>query len=195
MFASVLSANSFVESPALKDDVVFVGDDNLIYTPYKDKNNLTEEQQNELVAAYQSIVGAIDASFLSKDVLKYIEKHKAIPTYLAVTDLFDVSAVEERDSYTFQIGKEDMNKFFCVIHYNNGNWEVVDAKFNKDRTMVEVTVDTLSPFAFMYRTKEAVEKTKAIGTGVVVTAFMVTGIGAGAATISYLKKKRVEEQE
>lgn len=189
MAASIVRANSFVESPSLKDDIIFVWDDNLVYTQYINRNDLTEEKKNELVAAYQSIVGAIDTSFLSKNVSNYIEQQRAIPSDLVVTDLFDISAIEHKENYTFLIGKEDMNKFFCLIHYNNENWEVVDVKHEEG--MLKVTVDSLSPFAFVYNTKEAATTNPINYSTVIFGLIVVAGVVIGTYTI-HLHKKRQE---
>lgn len=162
MFASLaLSgfAASFVSSPSSNaaptldsfdfEDASCVAD--IIITPYSKRDTLTTEKKTAIEAAYNEIKATNDVSALNAD-LAALAKTKGINgKYLAVSDLFDVSAVgcdvhNEHGRVTIKLTAETLSKFVGLLQYKDGEWELVTGASVSGKKLT-FTVDELSSFA------------------------------------------------
>lgn len=189
------TAGDFVGSPELKDEIYFIGAGTYL-TEYKDKNQLSSEKQNELTVAYRSIIESGDIRMLSRELASLIEETKISIENFAVSDIFDISADFQSMSYSFYIGKKNMDNFFCLIHRVNGIWQVVTPLETVEYDgveMIRVTVDTLSPFAFVVCENVEKQRARAFGYGIIITSLVAAGVWAGIGTKKYFKKKQQQQ--
>lgn len=209
MTLSALAASGgFVSSPSGNQAPVLVKGANtskkcesvLTVTSYADRDKLSENSKNQIEAAYAQIVATTDVSKLNASVAEVAKDVEVGLSDLAVSDLFDISAStcsdhEKHKKFKIELQSDTVKNFVCLLHYNNGEWEVVKgAKIDKNENILKFKTDELSPFAIVvssgakpqYRNYLAA----AIATGVGVCA---VGVGAGFAFVeldgvNYIKK-------
>ena len=150
---TVKANGGFVGSPSLNEGTELVEDTTGEYNAglglvgYGQKDQLPEEVKAALEAAYDSIKNSNSAAELTEKLAELIEKADLLPSDVAVSDLFDISAAETKDTYKVKVKVESVKYFFALLHYVNGEWEVVEnAKMDANNNIV-FEVNSLSPFA------------------------------------------------
>ena len=202
MFASLaLSgfAASFVSSPSTNaaptldsfdfEDDTCVAD--IVITPYSKRDTLSAEGKAALEAAFNEIKASDDVSALNAD-LAALAQTKGIKNgkYLAVSDLFDVSAVgcnvhSDHGKVTVKLSAETLGKFVGLLHYKDGAWELVSGATVSGNSLT-FTVDSLSPFAVVVDATPDVPPTGDSGIYVLIAVALASLI---AAVICFKKAK------
>ena len=151
-----VSANGgFQDSPSLKEGTDLVEDttgtynEGLDLVSFGQRDKLPAEIKAALEDAYQSIKNATDLSALNSKLVELTEEEELLITDVAISELFDISADADKDAYKVKVETTSSKYFFCLLHYVNGNWEVVEgARFDANNHLV-FEVDSLSPFAIV----------------------------------------------
>lgn len=208
------SNGGFNSSPSRNPAPTLVGANNgctecemrLIITAYADRDELSEEARKAIEEAYAAIVGAKELSSLNEALIALAKKMGVSPESLVVSDLFDISAVEEdghkaHGHYEITLRAQTLENFVCLLHYYEGEWHIVDnatAESAGDYNLLTFTESKFSPFAIVVSTEdvnpevEEEEKPKApVGVilAICVPAALVLG-GAGWYGAAYYKKQK-----
>ena len=148
---------SFVNSPSYNPDPVVDsatnGDCNghLIVTPYRQRYNgsLNSAEIRKLETAYFTISHAYKITSLNSGLANL-----GVPAEnLGVSALFDVKCtIPCSGPYTVQLTSETFKNFVALLHYVDGNWEIVE-NASANGTTLTFTVNSLSPFAVVVNTK------------------------------------------
>lgn len=122
--------NGFVKSPEAQQGPVIVEGDEVIVTPFGDRDNLDDETKEKLEDAYNSIINADDLTELN-DALKELAEELGIdPDNIAVSDLFDVD-FDGEGPYTVTIKPETLENFVGLMRWDGEKWVLIDnAKVN-----------------------------------------------------------------
>lgn len=159
----------FIESPSNNKAPELVSATNededceakLLITAYADRHELSEEVIKKLEEAYGIIVKTDDLTELNAKIADFAKKNGVKVSDLAVSDMFDISAVgcddhEDHGHFDIALKSDTLKNFVCLIHYYEGKWRVVeDAKVTHDGTHLEFTEDEFSPFAIVVNTGAA----------------------------------------
>lgn len=151
---------SFTGSPTNNSDPVLVDvsstvpgfTGNLVLTSYKNRNNLSEAQKQQLETAYKQIAESSDLTAIVPAIKTIAANAKVEVKDLAVSDLFfahDESPVVANQSgkYTITMKCDNLDKFVSLLCFNDGKWSVVeDAKVDSNGNLV-FTTDVLGSFA------------------------------------------------
>ena len=182
-------AGSFVSSPSNNQAPEVIGSENrkceaeVIITAYANRDQLSDDKRQALEAAYAEIVGTEDLSTLDKQVEKMANKLGVNVSELAVSDLFDISMTECADhdkhgKFDITLDAETLENFVCLLHYYDGEWNVVkNAKITKDEYL-KFTEDEFSPFAIVvYTGEQNIQKdSNALVVGAVVASTATVGV-------------------
>lgn len=164
---------AFVPSITVREDVELVSDAIIIQPdgckyeleviPYIFKDQIESEESRRLLdIAYESIVAVKDVSELNPSEITEVAHSLGVETEdLVVRDLFDVTMYHREKSVNhsqavhvknvqFTIETQDLNNFVCLLVYAKGKWNVVrDVSVLKDRNLLSVFTEELSPFAIV----------------------------------------------
>ena len=157
--------DGFVSSPS-RDDVTLIEGENedpdctaeLILTLYKDRARLTQFLREQLEKAYEILMNCKDLTTLCDQFAKLVAKLGISADSLAVTEVFDLSyhkcdAHEDHGYFTIKLGAKALENFVALVHYNNGEWEVIEnAKVLADGETLEFKAKDFSPFAIVVGT-------------------------------------------
>lgn len=158
----VSATGGFVSSPSNNQAPVVVGFETdlegcpavIICTAYADREELGTDTRKKLEDAYETIVNAMDLSELCADLEEVAKQFGAKVENLAVSDMFDISAVgcdlhENHGHFKVEIKPTSLKNFVALLHYYKGEWRIVeDVEFNEDGTL-EFVEDEFSPFAIV----------------------------------------------
>ncbi len=152
-------ADSFIESPSnnLAPEVESVeapevpeGETlEIEVTPYADADELDAEAEAALREAYADIKGTDDLSTLVEELAEIAEDLGIDVEDLAVSDLFDISAnLDNPGTVTLKLKADTLKGFVALIHYNNGEWELVE-NAKAENNVLTFSTDEFSPFAIV----------------------------------------------
>lgn len=139
MCVSVLAApNGFVESPSNQKGPEIVDGDNIVVTPFGDRDELPDDVRDALEEAYNDILNADNIGDLSEALEDFANELNVPVKNLVVSELFDLSYESgEQGSdgkLTVTLKDDSFKDFFGLIKYENGKWTLVeDAKLNGDK--------------------------------------------------------------
>lgn len=139
MCVSVLAApNGFVESPSNQKGPEIVEGDNIVVTPFGDRDELPDDVRDALEEAYNDILNADNLGDLSEALEDFANELNVPVKNLVVSELFDLSYESgEQGSdgkLTVTLKDDSFKDFFGLIKYENGKWTLVeDAKLNGDK--------------------------------------------------------------
>lgn len=158
----------------------------IVVTPMDEKDKLSEAKQAEMDAAFDALDKAADLAAVNAEL-----KDAAADQSIAVSDLFDISEVEEGSvSFPLTITLKDKNldNFVALLHYVDGEFVWVDAEVADGA--LTFTVDSLSPFAIIV----AVDEATSANTGDTVPYGFIIGavVLAGAAAWFFAKSRKVK---
>lgn len=156
-------AASFVSSPSGNKAPTLISYDfesdacnaTLEVTAYADRNTLSADAKTAIETAYDVIKRTNDVSSLNADLAALAADKDIDGKNLAVSDLFDISYENcdpadhaNHGKVTIKLSAETLADFVGILHYVNGNWELVSgATVSGDE--VTFTVSSLSPFAIV----------------------------------------------
>ena len=163
---TVFAANNFVESPSNNRAPIIVDCENededcsasIVVTPFGDRDNLTDEERQELQDAYDQIVNSdklTDMFSGAEDLLT----PGMLETDLTISDLFHIyydncGSHESHGKFDITLSTDTLKGFVGLIQFVDGEWQIVtDAKV--DGNKLSFTADKLSTYAIV------VDKTKA----------------------------------
>ena len=159
--SAAAATGSFVSSPSANRAPTLVTFENasedcvaeIKVSAYADRFEIGEDKAKELEAAYSSIAKTTDLGVLSPDLVALAEELGVPSEKLSVSDLFDVSAYnceshDDHAEFTIKVKPASVKNYAGLIHYKNGEWEVVESKAEADGT-ITFTVDSFSPFAIV----------------------------------------------
>ncbi|MBR3289334.1 MAG: hypothetical protein IKI63_00995 [Clostridia bacterium] len=135
----------------------------LILTPYAQRATLPDDGAM-MDEAYNLVKSASDLTALNVD-LKSLSAELGIPASdLVVSDLFDLSLIYESGGFvldpellaqytpvTASVKADLLDRFVALLHYKDGEWEMIKKASVKDDEILTFTTDTLSPFAIIVR--------------------------------------------
>ena len=138
------------------------GCDSKVYiTAYADRDDLPEEVCAMLEKAYGDILNAESLADLCEAIAAIAAARGIDVADLAVSELFDISAGscsgnhEGHGHFDITLKTEALNKFFCLLHYYNGEWVIVDnAMVTNGGEHLEFDVKEFSPFAIIVDVSE-----------------------------------------
>lgn len=167
-------------------------------TSYADRDQLSEEAQQKLAAAFDTILNATDLTTVNSGLANLAKELGIAGTDLAVSDLFDISYHEEGDhsghgAFTVALNAETLKNFVAFLHYENGQWVLVEDAKVVDGEKLTFTVDTLSPFAVVVNTNPAVPGSAVglpVGAIIAIVAAAVAVAGGIAFLVFFLLKKK-----
>ena len=166
-------------------------------TSYADRAQLSAEAQQKLAAAFDTILNATDLTTVNAELAKLVKELGIVGTDLAVSDLFDISYHEEGDhsghgAFTVALNAETLKNFVAFLHYENGQWVLVEDAKVVDGEKLTFTVDTLSPFAVVVNTNPSVPGSDGLPVGAIVAivAAAVAVAGGIAFLVFFLLKKK-----
>ena len=210
-FATVTFADNggFYESPSANQAPTLDSFENedkdceatLKITSYADRAQLSEEAQQEMTAAFAAIAGANDLTQINEQLKTMAEQLGIAGTDLAVTDLFDISLYADEDhaahgDFTVTLGVDALKNFVALLHYDNGQWNVVPDAQVVDGENLHFTIGEFSPFAIVVNTNPgatAPVEPDGLPVGaivaIVIAAVAVAG-GVAALVVFLLKKKK-----
>lgn len=193
---------SFVKSPSLNESPTLV-DSNIAsnickalvkITSYIKRSELPAELKAALEKAYASIVGTDDVSTLASEITKLAADKNVDTKKLAVSDLFDIhyencTDHDSHGAFTITIKPESVKGFFCLLHYNDGKWEVV-ANAAVDGENITFTIDEFSPFAIVVDTNLTVNPTPTGDSSNIVLYVFIMAASAAAVVILWRRSKK-----
>lgn len=154
MCVSALAApNGFVESPSNQKGPEIVEGDNIVVTPFGDRDELPDDVRDALEDAYNSILNADNLGDLS-EALEDLANELNVPVKnLVVSELFELSYESgEQGSdgkLTVTLKDDSFKDFFGLIKYENGKWVLIeDAKVNGNK-LTFTTGKLPAPFAIV----------------------------------------------
>lgn len=156
-------ADTFVNSPSNNAAPTVVDvtttnadwDGEIIVTPYSERGTLPEDASEAFKAAYNSIKDAANVTELNEALATIAESLGIDVANLTVGDLFDVRATKEgMGAATITLSSETFKNFVALIHYVDGEWELVD-NATVDGTEMTFTTENFSPFAVIVFTDDA----------------------------------------
>ena len=124
----------FVSSPSGNQAPELIGGENengqkVSVTSYSDRNLLSSEARQLLEEAYSKIVGTTDVSTLNGRLAEIAADMGIEVAGLAVSDLFDISPeAGTSGNFSITLKAETLKNFVCLLHYHNGQWEVVEIR-------------------------------------------------------------------
>ncbi len=206
-FATVTFADNggFYESPSANQAPTLDSFENeneeceatLHITSYADRAQLSEEAQQKLAAAFDTILNATDLTTVNSELANLAKELGVVGTDLAVSDLFDISYHEEGDhsghgAFTVSLNAETLKNFVAFLHYENGQWVLVEDAKVEDGEKLTFTVDTLSPFAVVVNTNPSVPGSDGLPVGAIIAivAAAVAVAGGIAFLVFFLLKKK-----
>lgn len=166
-------SDAFVPSITVREDVKLVSDPEiiepdecvyeLVVTPYIYRDKIESEESRKLLEiAYESIVAVNDVADLNKNDITEVAHSLGVETEdLVVRDLFDVTMYNREKGVNhsqavhvkniqFTVETQDLSNFVCLLVYAKGKWNVVkDVSVLKDRNLLNVFTEELSPFALI----------------------------------------------
>lgn len=206
--AAFAAPGGFVSSPSGSEgpeivEVVHSEDScepELVLTPYKDREELNEEKEDDMNKAYDEIAANEDLTKLCPE-LKNVAAAKGIPTEnLAVSDLFDLSAYHTRNDHeycgttTITLGAETIKKFVALLHRDpdTDKWEVVDGVIvDRVNNTITFSAQEFSPYAIVI--DKTIDTMPDTGSNLYVPAVMmvVSAVSLAGVLISLKKKQTV----
>ncbi len=191
-------AEGFVQSPSLNqapvvEDVQAEGvpegtEFTLVVTPYTERGDLTEEQKNALVDAYDEIKQAEDLTVLTPELAELVQEQDLNSENLAVSDLFDITPnTDEHGQVTVKLGSEYLQNFVALLHKKDNNWDVVDSAKVVNGDSITFSVDDFSPFAIVVETEKETPDT---GDSNLVYVWVILGLCAAVAAVCFAVKAK-----
>ena len=115
----------------------------LIITSYADRHTLTDEKRVDLENVYQVLSTTDDISTVVPQLEDLAESLNVKTEDLVASELFDISLTEcpyheFHGSFDVLLKADALRNFVCLLHYYNGEWEIVED--------VEVVLDTYLAF-------------------------------------------------
>lgn len=193
---------SFVKSPSLNEGPTLV--DSKIssdicsaiikLTSYIKRSELPTELKEALEKAYESIVNTDDVSTLAAEIAKLAADKNIDTKKLAVSDLFDIHYENCTDhashgAFTITIKPETVKGFFCLLHYNDGKWEVV-SNATVDGENITFTIDDFSPFAIVLDTNLTTDPTPTGDSSNIVLYVFIMAASATAVVVLWRRSKK-----
>ncbi len=128
----------------------------LVITSYADRNTLGAAGAATMEAAYDSIKNVTNLTSLNASLSTLASKGNIATESLAVSDLFDMSTencddaahVSGHGPFTITLKAETINDFVGLLHYVDGQWELISDATAKDDQLT-FKVDSFSPFAIV----------------------------------------------
>lgn len=165
---------------------------------YADRGQLSVEAQQNLASAFDAILNATDLTTLNAELANVAKDLKIAGTDLAVIDLFDISYHEEGDhsdhgAFTVTLNAETLKNFVAFLHYENGQWVLVEDAKVVDGDKLTFTVDTLSPFAVVVNSNPSAPGSDGLPVGAIIAIVAAAvAVAGGIAFLAFflLKKKK-----
>ena len=126
----------------------------LIITSYANRNTLSEEKRLDLENVYQILSVTDDISTVIPAVKDVADKLNISTKDLAATELFDISLTEcpyheLHSSFDVLLKADTLRNFVCLLHYYNGEWEIIeDVEVIQDKYLA-FTESDFSPFVIV----------------------------------------------
>ena len=136
----------------------------VIMVAFADIDKLPEDAKAIMQEAYDEIVNAKHLAKLNRKLKKLAKATGVDVEDLIVSDFFDLSDTSGQTvegNYNITLEATSLKNFFVLLHYTDGDWEIVDnASVSDDGKELSFAVDGLSPFAIVNATAvSAVQRT------------------------------------
>ena len=168
-------------------------------TSYADREQLSAEAQQKMAEAFAAIASSTDLTQLDSKLKTMAEELGVATADLAVSDLFDIALHEDEDhdahgSFTVTLGADTLKNFVALLHYSNGQWNVVPGA-SVDGDKLTFTIGDFSPFAIVVNTNPgAIAPVEpdgmSVGAIIALVAAIVAVSGGIAFLVVFLLKKK-----
>ncbi len=203
--AVAYARGSFVSSPSGNEapEIVSVEygegscEPKIVVTPYSDREELDEEREQDMEDAYNEISENEDVTELCPEVKNVAAVKGVDPQFLAISDLFDVTAYHKLPhSYCgtikITLSAETIKNFVALIHRTkSGAWEnIPDVVVDASESTITFSARDFSPFAVVVDTSGNIPDT---GDFIYIPAiFMAVSAISLVGILISLKKKKQE---
>ena len=200
------ATGGFVLSPSNNNAPVLIEGKNeskdctskVVITSYGDRDRLSQKSRKDIEAAYTQIIGTLDLATLTDEVEDVAKKLEVSTSKLSVVDLFDISNTDceghdAHGKFTITIKPTTLKNFACLLHYSDGEWEVVDsAKLTNNGEHIQFTAKELSPYAIVLYEKEIVEPVEKIDLGILIASIAAGANVVGGAAFFVYKYRKIK---
>lgn len=158
-------------------------------TGYTDRHTIDDETRQKMEDAYNEITSAVDLTALCNELGAVVDALGISSEALAVSDLFDISWYgcddhREHGGFEIQLKPEVLDNFVALLHYTDGNWEVVsDAQVIGNGDILAFSVDSLSPFAIIVDAGEEIVDPPFAGDNSFIIASIILMAASGIALV------------
>ena len=119
----------------------------VVVTPYGERDDLPEEDRQDLEDAYKDILDSTDLSELN-EALEDVAEELDIPVgNIAASDLFDLTYLGE-DAVSITLTSDTLEHFVGLMVYEDGKWTLVDDARMENGKLV-FTTDISGPYAVL----------------------------------------------
>lgn len=157
--SALAAPNGFVESPSKPGGPTIEEGDNVILTPFGDRDELPDDIRQALEEAYNTILNAGNLGDIC-EALEEIAKQIGVPVKnLVVSELFELTYESGEQGvdgkFVVTLKDDSFDDFFALMKYEDGKWIVVeDAKANDNK--LSFTAGKLpAPFAVVVNPDDA----------------------------------------
>lgn len=201
---SALAVGGFVSSPSANQAPEVVGTDDkdedctveVDITPYAERDDLLEQNREEIEEAYSQIATVSDLGELG-EAFKDAAKDAGLDNtaLMSISELFDVSVANCTDhnahgAFNATIKPSSMNNVVALMVYSNGKWSMVkNFKINRSKGQITFTAEKFGPYALVVSKDAYSPKTSKDTTCV---AFPLVAIVASISVVVFVKSKKFE---
>lgn len=121
--------------------------DGVEITPYSEREDLPEEDRQDLEDAYKDIVDSTDLSDLVEELKELAEELDIPAGNIAASDLFDITFVGDGTA-TITLKSDTLEHFVGLIVYEDGHWTLVDDARVENGQLI-FTTDISGPYAVL----------------------------------------------
>lgn len=175
-----------VEKSVIVDDKGKETEIEIVVTAISNKDDLTEEQKQEIEAAYEKLG--------DEKIIADISKDAGFDKKAVIAEVFDISTDTEIKpgevlEVTFKTTTDYSGKNIAIGHYVGSKW-VIERDVTIEGNTIKVKIKGTSPFAIIVEGTEEIKNTTSLGTIIWIAAIVVVVILAVVFIVIYVKKNK-----
>ena len=163
----VAAKGGFIKSPSLNDAPELIEYESIddecngryVLTPYNDRDELSDEEREELEDSYDDIKANEDISGLTPEIEDLAKEKNLKKEKLAISDLFNTHLEncthqpgESHGAFRVVISADTLDKYVGLLNYSEGTWKVVKNAKITSEGYLEFVAEDLGPYAIMVNT-------------------------------------------
>jgi len=195
--AAFVSSPSASDGPSVEDVVTEDGSEapEVVLTPYKDRENLSEDGKKEMEDAYNDIKGADKLTSIVEGLDEVADKAGVKENDLAVKDLFNLNTEDGKEldgKVTITLKPEELKNFVALVVKDGDDWVVVDGvEVDKENGTISFDAEELGTFAIVVNNPEDKDSPATSNAFDFSILFMVGTVVFGAAAAFCFAKSKV----